>query len=199
MKKNLIRILLMVVVMCSFNCVCSYADEFIEFDIQGTELSNNEISTKRILTDEKMSFRVNNNVFKKKASIKNDYFQDEINATLGKYIEISVMYDMSDEENEYVMNLVNEGYDFEKILQLYDFVMKTNRDISYIKIIYDIAAPDFEGDLWIENAFDEYLGESSCVLSIEDVATYVKKGISIDEILIRSNDIPIYIFYLNDC
>lgn len=110
------------------------------------------------------------------------YYADEINSAMKKYITTNVLYQISVPEHEYLLTLVDAGYNFERLVDIYSFIRITNQNIACIRDIYDIAAPDFEGDLWIENAYDLYIGTVD-VFSIEDMYYYTERGISVDEIM----------------
>jgi len=187
MKKKFVILTLLCVSLVLIGCFGFnvFADR-IELYLIENELKDYNIETfeKKVLTDDIFESRVEFENGSIKDRLEDEgYYLDDINASLGKYIEISIMYDMSDIENEYIMKLVDLGYDFEKIVELYDFVKKTNENIVCIKELYDIATENFDGDTWVENAYDIYLGKNKCVLKTEDIYTYVNNGISIDEIL----------------
>ena len=111
------------------------------------------------------------------------YYYDDVVISLRKYIEAAVMYEMTEAEFDYIMHLVNAGYDFEKLMDIYSFSNIAYEDISCLKTIYDIASPGFTGEFWMENAYDDYLGEKSNPLSLEDVYHYAEQGFTVDEML----------------
>lgn len=176
--------ILLAFVILIFCCVVAFADEIeinlLEWNIKNSH--NSGVYTK--LSDENLNdrFLVSNDNLKNVLQEKG-YYLDDINITLDKYIETSIMYDMTDIENAYIMKLFEMDYDFESVIEIYQFLKSTDKDISCIREIYDIAYPDFEGDTWIQNAYDIYLGDEKCVLSPDDISKYVNEGISIDEIL----------------
>lgn len=187
MKRKFVFFMLLCVLVGVIGCVgLNVFADIIELHLIESELKNynRETFERKVLTDDVLEARIKFD----KGTIKDrladeGYYLDDINVSLDKYIEISIMYDMSDVENEYIMKLVDLGYDFEKIVELYDFVKKTNENIVCIKDLYDISSENVDDDSWIENAYDLYLGENKCVLQPEDIYTYVNNGISIDEIL----------------
>lgn len=109
------------------------------------------------------------------------YYEDEINRAMKKHVRSVVLFGLSDAENDYILSLVDQGYDYERLMEIYQFLALTNDDLTLMKQIYDMSAPAFEVEHWIENAYESIKNIQS--LKFEDVATYVNQGISIDEIL----------------
>ena len=109
------------------------------------------------------------------------YYEDEINRAMKKHVSSVVLYGMTDAENEYIMALVDQGYDYERLMEIYQFLSLTNDGVSLMKDIYDTAAPEFEAKHWIENGYESIKGLPS--LTFEEVATYAVQGVSIDEIM----------------
>lgn len=111
------------------------------------------------------------------------YYLDDINFAMEKYVNASVLYNMSENENDYIMTLLDLGYDFEKLIDIYTYIQMTPNGIECIREIYDIADGNFESSTWLENAYDVYLGDKKCVLTTEDIAYYATNGIPIADIV----------------
>lgn len=182
-KKTLCVLLALIILV--IGCVVSFADEIEVNLIEGNLKNSNATENHKVLSNENLDKRfVIKNKDLRALLEEKGYYPDDINITLDKYIETSITYDMTDVENTYLMKLLDMNYDFEKLVEIYRFLKSTNQDMSCIREIYDIAYPNFEGNSWIENAYDVYLGDEKCVLSPDDIIKYVDEGISVDEILI---------------
>jgi len=108
------------------------------------------------------------------------YYIDDIDISISKYIEASILYNMTPEENDYIMGLVDNGYDFEKLVDIYIFLKNTNHDLSLMQEIYDQGA-NFPTAHWIENTYETIVfGDEG--LSVEDIMTYTAQGITTDDI-----------------
>lgn len=111
------------------------------------------------------------------------YYEDEIQIILKKYIDASVLYDMTAEESDYFISLCELDYDVEKLLDIYRFLKITNNDdINLIKIIYKMGEGDYSSKFWIENAYAKIAGMDDA-LTMEEMLKYTNSGISIEEIV----------------
>ncbi len=111
------------------------------------------------------------------------YYEDEVQIILKKYIDASVLYDMTEEESDYLISLCNLDYDIEKLLDIYNFLkIANNDDISLIKIIYKTGEGNFNSKFWIENAYVK-IADMDDALTMEEMLKYTSSGISIEEIV----------------
>lgn len=99
------------------------------------------------------------------------------------FIATALNYGMNSEELNYIKNLFEEGYDMEKILEVYEFIRWTNCDIDVIAGIYDVGIANCDEENWIYEAYDKFFDRTDDILSVEDIAYYVESGISVEEII----------------
>ena len=111
------------------------------------------------------------------------YYEDDITMAAAKLTDVSVYYDMTQAEYDYIVSLVKLGYDPEKLGAIYQFLQLTPDNISILKQIYDTADTEADGPFWIENAYEAVKGFSEQTLSIQEIDAYVKSGISTDDIV----------------
>ena len=108
------------------------------------------------------------------------YYEDEINISMRKHTQLMVIQGMTPDESDYLVQLVTQGYDYEKLLDIYNFICLTDKDVSIMCDIYDKA--DFDDEkFWLENAYDSVTENDS--LSLEDIYYYTDKEISANDIL----------------
>lgn len=112
------------------------------------------------------------------------YYEDEIAMAVAKVVDISVFYDMTQEEYDYILSLVKLGYDPEKLVAIYQFLQLTPDGISIMRQIYDIGIRFSGEQFWIENAYEMVKGAGGQTLSLQEIDAYVKAGISADEIML---------------
>ncbi len=112
------------------------------------------------------------------------YYEDDIEITIQKFIDVSINYHMTKEESAYILSLVELDYDLEKLIDIYEFLQYTNDGIDMIKPIYDFSENQFEADFWIENAYATITHTENNALTQEEVMGYIEKGVSLDDILL---------------
>ena len=99
------------------------------------------------------------------------------------FIATAVNYSMNPTELDYVKNLFTEGYDMEKVLEIYEFLRWTNCDIETIADIYATGIENSNDENWIYEAYDKFFDRTDDILSVEDIAYYVGSGITVEEIV----------------
>ena len=99
------------------------------------------------------------------------------------FIATAVNYGMNPSELNYVKTLFTEGYDMEKLLDVYEFIRWTDCDITAIAGIYDAGIENCDEKNWIYEAYDKFFDRTDDILSVEDIAYYVENGITIEEIV----------------
>lgn len=86
-------------------------------------------------------------------------------------------------EEEYLTELVSEGYDAEWIADIYEFYLTCGEDVSIIKSIYEISeSHDINGRNWIETSYNLATDGVHGELDLNDVILYVSKGVSESDI-----------------
>ena len=111
------------------------------------------------------------------------YYIDDINIAISKYLEASILYNMTNEENTYIMSLVEKGYDFEKVVDLFLFIQNTNHGIELLREIYDNGDPNYATVFWIEDTYERMIYGDEEPLSLDDIMGYQAKDISTEDIL----------------
>lgn len=99
------------------------------------------------------------------------------------FITAAVNYGMSPAELAYVKNLFEEGYDMEKVLEVYEFIRWTDCDYTAIAGVYEAGIGNSDKENWIYDAYDKFFDRKDDILSVEDVAYYVGNGITVEEIV----------------
>ena len=158
-------------------------EAFIEVGVElvdGEEYLQPERKRELEVDSAKVSERINDGKGLRAVLKNKGYYADDINISLMKYIDASIMYSITDEENDYIMNLVGRGYDFEKLVDVYVFLQMTHEDLSMLRDIYDYGANTYAKH-WIDTAYENITGAD--VLSTEDVREYVGNGIVIEDVL----------------
>lgn len=107
----------------------------------------------------------------------------EFNELLMDYEYLRVVHGLSQQQLDYIADLVIEGCDMKDIINIAYFWLDTDDDISVIKEMYDLKG-EFEGKTeWLSNAYDIVTNAENGSLSVEDVEAYYAKGITADEII----------------
>ena len=110
-----------------------------------------------------------------------NYTDEEIKKALKSYASCVVDFNMTLQEELYIMELVAKEYDFLHLLSIYSYLKKINEDPYLADEIYNTADGLFENEFWLPDAYAKY--KNLDVLSVEDIHHYVVNGISIDEIM----------------
>lgn len=172
------RITSIVIAICILVCsaVVIYAKDIIP-------INETDDYTELSLDEEKIARRINQGKSLETRLMDKGHNSDYINISMDKYVETTIINEMTDEENQYIMSLFEKGYDFEKLIDIYTFLKNTCTEIYAIEEIYNIAKNFFDSPNWIENAYDKYIGDGRFEISTEEVFNYVKNGISPQEIM----------------
>lgn len=174
-KKKFTSIAIIICIIMS-SVIAIYAKEL------ATESINN-IYADLSSDEEKIIKRINKDTpLKDKLKAKGHYI-DYIETSIDKYVESSVMYEMTDDENQYIMSLFEKGYDFEKLIDIYTFLKNTSTNISATEKIYEIGKDNFDSPTWLENAYDVYIGDGRFEVTTEEIFNYVDEGITPQEIM----------------
>ncbi|MBQ7876278.1 MAG: hypothetical protein IJ316_03220 [Clostridia bacterium] len=86
----------------------------------------------------------------------------------------------------YIEQMILSGCDPQTTMDIYQFYLTTNEDISIVKQIYDMVytgEPITNRDVVFENAFNKITNNKCGVLTEEDVIDYLEKGLSVDDIV----------------
>ncbi len=112
---------------------------------------------------------------------------DELQYTIEHFFETTLIYPINEEELVTIKDLVNNGADLLKVLDIYMFLQNSNASLKYIKDMYYYGEDvEFYGRYWIEDAFNDCSGQKEYELSMEDVQKYIDNGMSTDDIRIAN-------------
>ncbi len=132
-----------------------------------TEKTDKEL--KKLIDDKKLI----------KTMEKQGYYADDIEITIGKYLEAVEIGGMTEEELDYILYLAKLDYDIEQLLDIYNFLTMTDSDISVLREVYDVFDEDMKDTPhWIENAYAIVRGITGNELSKDEIFAYISKGIS---------------------
>lgn len=107
----------------------------------------------------------------------------EFNDLLVDYHYLAEVYKLTQDQKDYIADLVINGCNMRDIIGLTYFWVDTNEDISLIKSMYDIK-DEFDGKPdWYGNAYDKVTDAKNGSLSVEEVKEYMQKGLTAEEIL----------------
>lgn len=109
----------------------------------------------------------------------------DYNNIIYNYEYLRQAYHFTQEELDYVSDMIIKGYDADDIIEICYFWTDTNEDIKIIEEIYLLKGTE-RGKTWIENAFNRVTKDKYGVLTEEDVEEYMKKGVSVDDILLAN-------------
>lgn len=112
----------------------------------------------------------------------NGAYHDEVKTALEKYISVVSENEIPQEDKIRILNLAYENYDYNLILDIYKFILLTDLNVSDVVPMYELSLK-CRNENPIENAYAVYTGRVDDELTISDVAHYVEKGVSIEEIL----------------
>lgn len=144
-----------------------------------TENISEPTTDDQTINEEQLSFETSNIADRLRGF---GYYSDEINIVISKLSDAIAVGNMSETDMEMLFSLAAEGYDFEKLVDIYNFIRLTDKDISFVKQIYD-EADGFEDTFWIENAYEKLTVSEEDMLTIEDMYQYTDEGLSVDDIL----------------
>lgn len=105
------------------------------------------------------------------------------NEMLVNYMYLKDVRHMTDEQMDYLADLVIQGCSMLDIIDITYFWLDTNEDISIIPQIYALK-PNYRNEYtWIENAFNAVTNDKCGVLDTEAVKQYRTQGMGADEIM----------------
>lgn len=85
----------------------------------------------------------------------------------------------------YLEKMILSGCDPKTTIDIYQFYLTTNEDISIVRQIYDMVytgEPITNRDIVFESAFNEITNNKCGVLTEEDVISYLEKGLTVSDI-----------------
>ena len=109
----------------------------------------------------------------------------EYNNIIYNYEYFRQAYHFTQEQLDFISDMIIKGYDADDIFSICYFWTDTNEDIEIVEDIYLLKGPD-RGVNWIENAFNEATKDKCGVLTEEDVEEYMKNGASVEDILLAN-------------
>lgn len=104
------------------------------------------------------------------------------NEAFAEYIHMTILYDATPREESYIVELVNQGYDYARVMKIYNYLKQINEDINLIQAIYDDTKDCLEDEFWLPNSYAKQKNVDG--LNLSEVQEYVSAGISVDEILL---------------
>lgn len=110
----------------------------------------------------------------------------EYNNNLFNYVYLQDVYQLTQDQMDYIADLVIDGCDMTSIIEISYFGLDTNEDISLIEQIYNHKNDFGKADTWIENAFNLVTNNKCGVLGEEDIEEYNHQGITTAEILVAN-------------
>lgn len=147
----------------------------IDSTIQPSEISEQEASA--LLQNDTKQFNLSDYLRSK------GYYEDDVVIILQKYIDNVVLYGLNQAQSDYIISLCDLGYDFERLMDIYQFLQTTqDRDIALLKPMYETAKGTFESKFWVENAYAKIKGWTQNTLTMEEIMEYTNQGITIEEI-----------------
>jgi hypothetical protein len=162
-------------------CVSVFAEHAGNFYSKLLEVSGSAIVTNT--TDEQALY----NVIEKKdilSGLRNQGLEaDEIEYLMEDYAKITLLYPMTQKDVNTITDMVYDGKDMSKILDIYIFLQDSNADLKYLMPMYETAEKaDFYGKYWREDAFNSCAGQTENVLSLAEIKQYVESGSDIEDI-----------------
>ncbi|MBR5152040.1 MAG: hypothetical protein IKW60_00725 [Clostridia bacterium] len=109
----------------------------------------------------------------------------EYNDVLFNYEYLRQAYHWSQEQLDYVSDLIIKGYPAMDIMDICYFWMDTNEDISIIEEIY-LHKEGSSAVTWIERAFNDVTNDKCGVLTGEDVEAYLENGLTLEDIALAN-------------
>lgn len=106
----------------------------------------------------------------------------DFNDLLLRYEYLREVHKLSQQQMNYIADLIINGCDMNDIVNIAYFWLDTNEDISLIKEIYDLKG-EYEGSrFWIENAYDRVTASKNGTLSTDDIENYFSRGMTAEDI-----------------
>jgi len=97
-----------------------------------------------------------------------------LNGADNKFADLIVNYSMSEEEQQYIADLINEGYDASMLADIFYFWTNCCEDISIIRQMYDITlSAEYEDRYWEEDAYNDATNSAHGVLSGDNLYDYL--------------------------
>lgn len=113
----------------------------------------------------------------------NNYSDDKIQILMEQYYKIAAIYPISNSTMTEIVELVDEGADILKLLDIYVFLSDSNASLSYMSDMYYAGeATNFYGSYWIEDAFNCVADQENNILSINEINTLTDQGVSIEDV-----------------
>lgn len=101
---------------------------------------------------------------------------------LSSYLYLRDIYELNNEQLEYIAGLIINGADPNSILDIAYFWVDTCEDITIIEQIYNKKG-DYEGGrFWIENAYNNVTNNVHGVLESEEINNYLSLGVTVSDI-----------------
>lgn len=107
----------------------------------------------------------------------------EYNDLLVNYHYLKEVYRLTQDQMDYISDLVIDGCNMKDVIGLAYFWVDTNEDITLVKSMYDLKGEYAGKKNWYGNAYDRVTGAKNGSLSTEEVEAYMAKGLTADEIL----------------
>ncbi len=110
---------------------------------------------------------------------------DEFHKSMANYATFVQIYQPTKTEQKYITELVTEGYELDKLIEIYKFWLDTDEDIELIKKIYNAYDPinEEEDNHWVEEVYNQITENKYGVLNREQIHAYYEKGLTRDDII----------------
>ena len=182
-KKCFIALLVVLCLVCSvvLGMTFQYADSITENTDTMDEMTLSEelekiseISQETVELEETDSFKRMISVIEENRS---DEYEDYYNDVIHNYFYLKKVHGLSQNELDYISDLISTGCDADLILDLAYFWLDTSEDITLIEKMYNVK-DRYEGRVtWYENAFCYVTGYDND-LTDEEFEYYSEKGIT---------------------
>lgn len=195
MKFKYIKIVPIALIALLFTyAVVSLADDMIQAKTEKQTIALQEEKVKlhqkrkeqTPMVDEEVKDRLNKNIIDNSMLeiLQNQKLdEDEIQLAMEAYARLIVTFSPIDEDIDFIKGLIQKGYDLRKICNLYTFLADGDIDLQLLQLIYDEGKSiDFEGESWIEDAFDTVTGRNDDV----SIQSYLNKNLTLQEINIAN-------------
>lgn len=99
------------------------------------------------------------------------------------YVYAIEKYAATDEEQNYLHDLILNGADADMVRRIYAFLQDTDYSVDMVEEMYNIALDIYEDDeFWVETAFNKATGNIHGVLDKEQVTAYIEQGLTAEDI-----------------